>query len=290
MIRTDKDEAQENTPTGRIYLEYIKLNIMYKNKDKNLQRLIRKRIYIMKIDIAHLKYTPKQIKKKTRKISRKILAESENIDNGNFNSIAIRDVAHLFELYDQYFFDNFFQGHHRQKIFFRLSDRMTRSGGRITYAQQTETYTISLSTTLIFQTFHDVTREVAVNGIVCHNRLEATMRLLEHEIIHLLEWVRFGSSNCSKPLFQDLSYNIFGHTEVTHQLVTQTERARKKFNIRVGDKVSFEYNGKTHHGFISRITKRATVMANDPDGEYKDFQGNRYCKYYIPLSSLEAVE
>ena len=263
---------------------------MHKNKDKNLQRPFRNRIYIMKIDIAHLKYTPKQIKKKTRKISRKILAESENIDNGNFNSIAIRDVSHLFELYDQYFFDRFFQDHHKQKIFFRLSDRMTRSGGRITYAQQTETYTISLSTTLIFQTFHDVTREVAVNGIVCHNRLEATMRILEHEIIHLLEWVRFGSTSCSKPRFQDLSYNIFGHTEVTHQLVTQTERARKKFNLGVGDKVSFEYNGKTHHGFISRITKRATVMANDPDGNYKDFQGNRYCKYYIPLSSLEAVK
>ena len=244
----------------------------------------------MKIDIAHLKYTPKQIKKKTRKISRKILAESENIDNGNFNSIATRDVSHLFELYDQYFFDRFFKDHHRQKIFFRLSDRMTRSGGRIAYAQQTETYTISLSTTLIFQTFHDVTREVAVNGIVCHKRLEATMRVLEHEIIHLLEWVRFGSSSCSQPRFQDLSYSIFGHTEVTHQLVTQTERAIKKFNLQVGDKVSFEYDGKTHNGFISRITKRATVMANDPDGNYKDFQGNRYCKYYIPLSSLEAVK
>ena len=249
-----------------------------------------KRIYIMKKDIAHLKYTPGQIKKKTRKISRKILAESENINNGNFNSIAVRDVTRLFELYDQYFFERFFQDHHRQKIFFSLSERMTRSGGRIAYAQQTETYTISLSTTLIFQTFHDVTREVAVNGIVCHNRLEATMRILEHEIIHLLEYVRFGSSSCSKPRFQDLSYNIFGHTEVTHQLVTQTERARKKFNLRVGDKVSFEYNGENHHGFISRITKRATVMVIDPDGEYKDFQGNLYCKYYIPLSALEAVK
>ncbi|TFH38714.1 MAG: hypothetical protein E4G94_11940 [ANME-2 cluster archaeon] len=244
----------------------------------------------MKIDIANLKYTPRQIKNKTRKISHKILAESENLDNRNFNSIAIRDVSRLFELYDQYFFDRFFQDHHRQKIFFGLSDRMTRSGGRIVYAQRTGTYTISLSTTLIFQTFHDVTRDVAVNGIVCHNRLEATMRILEHEIIHLLEYVRFGSSSCSKPRFQDLSYNIFGHTEVTHQLVTQTERAQKKFNLQAGDKVSFEYNGMTHHGFISSITKRATVMANDPDGDYKDFQGNRYCKYYIPLSSLEAVK
>jgi len=244
----------------------------------------------MKTDIGHLKYTPGQIKKKTRKIYRRILAESENLDSGNFKSIAIRDVSRLFELYDQYFFDRFFQDHYRKKVFFRLSERMTRSGGRIAYAKQAGTYTISLSTTLIYQTFHDVTREVSVNGIVCHDRLEATMRVLEHEIIHLLEWVRFGSSSCSKSRFQELSHSIFGHTDVTHQLVTQTERARKKFNLRVGDKVSFEYDGKPHHGFISRITQRATVMAHDPNGDYKDPQGNRYSKYYIPLPSLEIIE
>jgi hypothetical protein len=247
-------------------------------------------IYTMKIDIAHLKYTPKQIKKKTRKIYRKMLTESKNFDGGNFKSIGTSDIACLFELYDQYFFDRFFQNHYKNNIFFRLSERLTRSAGRIAYEKQIGRYTISLSTTLIFQSFHDVTREVLVNGIVCHDRLEATMHVLEHEIIHLLEWVLFGSSSCSKPRFQNLSYNIFGHTEVTHQLVTQTELAREKFNINVGDRVSFEHDGKTYYGLISRITKRATVMANNPHGEYKDSKGNRYSKYYVPLSSLEVVK
>jgi len=241
-------------------------------------------------NLAHLKYTSKQIKKKTRKIYRKILTESKNIDCGNYNGIAISDVYRLFELYDRYFFDSFFQNNYQEKIFFRLSKRMTRAAGRIAYTRPPETYTISLSTTLIFQTFHDVNREVSANGIVCHDRLEATMRVLEHEIIHLLEWVLFNSTSCSKPRFQNLSHNIFGHTQVTHQLITQTERARKKFNLRVGDNVSFEYDGETHHGFISRITKRATVMANDPKGDYKDPQGNRYSKYYIPLPSLELIK
>jgi len=244
----------------------------------------------MKNDIALLKYTPGQIKKKTKKIYRKILTESENLDSGNFNRIGTSDINRLFELYDQYFFDRFFQNQYKNNIFFRLSERMTSSAGRIAYAKQIGTYTISLSTTLIFQTFHDVTREVSANGIVCHDRLEATMHVLEHEIIHLLEWVVFNSSSCSQPRFQNLSYNIFGHTQVTHRLVTQTERARKKFNLHVGEEVSFEYNGKTYYGFISRITKRATVMANDPKGDYKDPQGNQYSKYYIPLSSLEVVK
>ena len=247
-------------------------------------------VHMMKKNIAHLKYTPGQIKKKTRKIYRKILSESKNLDSGNYNGIATSDVYRLFELYDLYFFDRFFQNNYQDKIFFRLSKRMTRAAGRIAYTKPAETYTISLSTTLIFQTFHDVTREVSANGIVCHDRLEATMHVLEHEIIHLLEWVLFNSTSCSKPRFQHLSYNIFGHTQVTHQLITQTERARKKFNLKVGDNVSFEHDGETHYGFISRITKRATVMANDPKGDYKDPQGNRYSKYYIPLPLLEVVK
>ncbi|MEA1944684.1 MAG: hypothetical protein U9N07_05055 [Euryarchaeota archaeon] len=240
----------------------------------------------MKKDLANLKYTPREIKKKSKKIYRQILAESENFDCGNFKAIGTDNLASLFELYDLYFFDKFFNNNYREKISFRLSRRMTKAAGKIACMKHTKTYTISLSTTLISQTFHDVTREVVVNGIVCHDRLEATMRILEHEIIHLLEWVLFGSTSCSKPRFRRLSRNIFGHTDVTHQLVTQAERAHKKFNLRVGDEAVFEYDGETQSGIISRITKRATVMVKDLDGHFLDSQGNRYTKYYVPLQHL----
>ena len=73
-------------------------------------------------------------------------------------------------------------------------------------------------------------------------------------------------------------------------MMTNLRRMSVKFNLTVGDNVTFEHDGETHHGFISRITKRATVMANDPKGDYKDPQGNRYSKYYIPLPLLEVVK
>lgn len=240
----------------------------------------------MKKGLADLKYTSTGIKKKSRKIYRQILVKSKNFDCGNFKAIGTEDLANLFELYDLYFFNRFFHNNYKEKISFRLSRRMTRAAGRIAYTKHDGTYTISLSTTLISQTFHDVKRKVTVNGIVCHDRLEATMRVLEHEIIHLLEWVLFGETSCSKPRFRSLSRNIFGHTDVTHQLVTQAERAHKRFNLQVGTEVVFEYDGKTYRGVISRITKRATVMVRDSDGHFQDFHGNLYSKYYIPLQHL----
>lgn len=241
-------------------------------------------------DLADLKYTSREIKKKSKKIYRQILAESENFDCGNFKAIGTDDLASLFGLYDLYFFNRFFHNNYKEKISFRLSRRMTRAAGGIAYRKHDGTYTIALSTTLVSQTFHDVKREVTVNGIVCHDRLEATMRVLEHEIIHLLEWVLFGKTSCSKPGFRSLSRNIFGHTDVTHQLVTQAERAHKRFNLRVGDEAVFEHDGKTYRGVISRITKRATVMVRDSDGHFQDSQGNRYSKYYVPLQHLNRSE
>ncbi len=238
-------------------------------------------------DFVNLKFTPQDIEKKTRKIYRQILAESKNFDKGNFKIIGTDDLWRLFELYDLYFLNACLYNNYREKIFFRLSRRMTKAAGKTTYMKHTGTYVISLSTTLIFQTFHDIMREVVVNGIVCHDRLEATMRVLEHEIIHLLELVLFGSSSCSQLRFKRLSHNIFCHTDVTHQLVTQAERAQKKFSLRVGDEVLFEYEGEARRGIISRITKRATIMVKDSNGLYSDPQGNRYSKYYIPLPLLK---
>ena len=242
-----------------------------------------------KTELVKLRYPSDEIKDKTKAIYRQILAESGNLKEGNFGRISTEDFRRLFELYDQHFFDGFFLGHCREKLFFRLSRRMTRAGGKTTYAKKAGTYEIALSTTLIFQTFQDVVREVTVNGIVCHDRLEATMRVLEHEIVHLLELVVFGCSSCTESRFRQLSHNIFGHTGTTHRLVTQAERAREKFSLKPGDEAVFEFEGTVRRGLISRITKRATVMVRDPNGPYADAHGDRYVKFYVPIHLLRPV-
>jgi len=236
---------------------------------------------------SKLIYNPNEVKMKTKKIYSKLLKKSENIHQGNFKSIGSNDLRFLFLQYDHYFFDSYFRENYRDKIAFRLSQRMTKTGGSCKYLKRSKAYIITLSMTLIFQTFMDVQREIVVNGITCNDRLEATMRILEHEIIHLLEFILYGSSSCSKPQFKTLSYNIFSHTAVTHELVTQAERAYKSLNLKVGDDVEFKYDEQKLQGTISRITKRATVMVKNASGQYSDKYGNRYLKFLVPLSWLK---
>jgi len=239
-----------------------------------------------------LKYSRTKIGKKGKKIFHRMIAESKYITDSNFKQISERDVALMFQLYDEIFFNSFFTSNHKDHIDFRLSSRMTRSGGKTTKKMKRGriSYEICLSSELLFQTFDDVQRKVEVNGIVCRNRLEAAMRIMEHEIIHLLEMIVFGESSCSAPRFKKIVKNIFGHTDVTHKLVTQRERAYKKMGLKVGDRVKFSYDGRRREGIIYRITKRATVMVRDMKGLYADKKGNRYSKYYIPLESLSRVE
>jgi len=102
---------------------------------------------------------------------------------------------------------------------------MTKAAGKTYHHLKTNNITISLSLPLLFQTFQEIQRTIMINGISCHNRLDATMRIFEHELIHMIEFFFFEKSSCNKPRFKQLAHNIFGHTGVTHQLITQREIA-----------------------------------------------------------------
>ena len=115
------------------------------------------------------------------------------------------------------------------------------------------------------------------------------MRILEHEIIHLIEFMVFNKSSCAKPQFKLICSNIFGHKAVKHQLITRAEIAQVEHNLKIGDRVEFEFEGKIQRGFVNRITKRATVMVPDRAGNFIDSKGKRYLKFYIPVELLRAV-
>ena len=59
-------------------------------------------------EIINLKYSPKEISKKTGQIFDITLAQSKYITKSNFNSIGKEDLERLFYLYDSYFFDDYF--------------------------------------------------------------------------------------------------------------------------------------------------------------------------------------
>ena len=146
-------------------------------------------------------------------------------------------------------------------------------------------YEITISTTLLYNTFQNVDRTVTVGGLICHDRLEALQRIFEHELLHLAEFLGWGRSNCRGRNYHALSRRIFAHEGAFHDLITPRETARAAFDIRVGDRVSFELDGARYRGMVNRITRRATVLVEDPRGQlFSD--GKVYRRFYVPLPLL----
>lgn len=239
---------------------------------------------------SELNFSPPEIIKRTRRINNEARSGIVNFHQGNFIRIGTQDFRKLFELYDEYFFDGYFGKNYNGKIVFDLSKRMTNAGGKVTQRKDSDVFKITLSTHLIFNTFNRDKRDIRVNGLVCSDRLEAVMRILEHEIVHLIELITFKQSSCKQTRFREMAHRLFLHTETTHQLVTQTEAAQRDFQLHIGDTVEFEFEGAICRGVITGIRKRATVMVEDKKGDYRDVKGKKYKKYYVPLQVLKQIK
>jgi hypothetical protein len=226
------------------------------------------------------------IASKTNAIYADFLRESLKGQTGNFTVIKDSDLRTLFQMYDRSFFGGFFTIEYVKKLKFAFSNKMTKTGGKLQVSRDKKNYKIVLSIYLLYKSFNQDTREIIINGLVCKDRLEAAMRILEHEIVHLIEYVLYGDSSCSKPRFRTLSKRLFNHTGVTHRLITQDEIAHTNFDLHIGDTVIFEVEDDTLTGIIYRINKRATVMVKHKKGDYFDTKGTRYKKYYVPLQSM----
>lgn len=229
-----------------------------------------------------------------RDVYEHVLLNSPNIRSPNFDVISAADLGMLFQLTDELFFGGeigrYVEKNYAKPLTFRLSTRMTTAGGTTTMmkpgSKERETeFEIAIATTPLFGTFK-VESHAKVGGVKCLSRLEALQRIMEHEVVHLVELLGTGDSNCQAKPFRMLVRNYFGHRESNHQLLTPTDVARKQLGIRCGDSVTFKVEGNRYTGFVNRITKRATVLVKDPSGvEYDD--GVRYAKFYVPLPMLK---
>jgi hypothetical protein len=249
-----------------------------------------------------LLYSPDEVDERSRRIYDEMLVRSPNLRTGNFTRIGTDDLERLFDAYDREFFrgrlGEMLHEDGAHPMSFRLSRRLTSAAGQTMRlvrqiqragrpATQVE-YEITVSTTLLFNTFQNVDRKVAVGGLECRDRLEALQRIFEHELLHLAEFLGWTRSNCRAANFHALSRRIFAHEGVFHDLVTPREEAGVAFGIVAGDRVTFEHEGIRRVGHVNRITCRATVLVEDPKGRlYSD--GKRYLTFYVPLPMLRKV-
>lgn len=236
-----------------------------------------------------------EIDARKKQIHATVLSSSEYIDHPNFTSIHTNDLEILFAEYDRRFFDGQIkQSLGTAPLHFGLSQRMTSSGGRTSWhsdrSNDRHRYEIRVSTTVLFSCFaEDDHRPISGSGIVCHDRLDALQRVMEHELVHLIEMMLWHESSCAKSRFHSISLRFFGHTENKHRLITPKEKAIVKYGIKPGMTVRFRLEGDEHEGIVSRINKRATVLVEDRRGE-RYSNGKHYAKFYVPVQLLEAVE
>jgi hypothetical protein len=251
------------------------------------------------MDLLSLHNTAKNVSAKTEIIRDMILAESKRIREPNFGTIHPDDLARLFALYDERFFDGWLGkaviDKTKTPLTFRLSSTMTRAGGKTIRTRIPQgsgghkfSFEIAIGSRLLFMTFGDVDRPVTVCGLSCENRLQALQRIMEHEIIHLAELLFFDKSSCSAGQFKFLAKNIFHHADTKHDLVTPIELAAVQHGIRLRQKVEFRFHGVRHIGMVNRIHHRATVLVESGEGR-KHTDGKRYLKFYMPLRMLTPV-
>lgn len=237
---------------------------------------------------------------RTREIHEYVLANSESITRPNFTTVSDADLGLLFHITDELFFQGSVGQLCEQKadapLTFRLSTRMTSSGGTTTMYRSGPRrsprleFEIAIATTPLFATFPSGSGESAsgpgeVGGVPCANRLEALQRIMEHEMVHLIEMLLWDDSNCSGKPFKSIVYRFFGHTTSNHRLLTPADVARRQWGIRPGDRVQFEFQGRPLSGWVNRITKRASVLVADPRG-VPHSDGQSYKTFYVPLHRL----
>jgi hypothetical protein len=246
-----------------------------------------------------LLYSAPEVDARKTRIYESLLAQSPQVRDGNFRVIGTDDLERLFNWYDREFFagrlGEMLMEDEAHPMTFRLSRRLVSAAGQtIRFVRRTERhgkpfakvdYEITISATLLFNTFHEVDRQVTVGGLVCNDRVEALQRIFEHELLHLAEFLAWGRSNCRAANFHRLSRRIFAHEGAFHDLITPREQARAAYDIRIGDYVSFEIDGAHHAGRVNRITRRATVLVEDPRGVLFD-DGKHYLTFYVPLPLL----
>ena len=241
-------------------------------------------------------------------IRQSLLERSTRIKSPWFDAAGSEDLVLLFGFYDHHFFADRLAERLRRDdsppIEFRLSNRMTRAAGKTIFQRErhrvggrmveTARYQIAISSLLLFQTFRngptraETHRAIEVAGVVCADRLAALLRVFEHELMHLAEFLVTGRSNCQAEPFRRLSRAIFGHSASVHSLMTPVESAAEVYAIRLGDRVAFDQGGLERVGLVRRITRRASVLVLDDAGRlYSD--GVRYMTYLVPLDQLRKV-
>ena len=140
------------------------------------------------------------------------------------DGLNVTQLRDLFDLYDLHFFDNAFNRYlvppNKFEVKFTTHAVTTAGFCKRTGCEYYISINKSIFTDKLFtgaaQHFH------AANGLVCRTKLDCLQLVMEHEMIHLLQFIWHQCANTKQSAhgveFKQLAKNIFGHTETKHEL------------------------------------------------------------------------
>lgn len=244
-------------------------------------------------DIFSLKLSNDEVEARRREISAIFMRDSEKAKTEKITALTSEDLSLLFRLYNDSFLEHWFDHNYKGKIKFSVSRQLTRSAGLTRCPKKIDTLRpedvlIEIKIGIdFFLNYGKLEGGNMVGGLETQNSLEALLLVFEHELCHVIEFIAYGRSSCKGKRFKTLAANIFGHKESCHKLPTHRQIAFNTLGLRIGDNISFTFEGRKLTGILYGINKRATVMVRDNKGLLADRQGKRYTKYYVPLSLIE---
>ncbi len=233
--------------------------------------------------------SPPEISGCESKVISTIQTTSRNLAMPNFRQLGPDDLTAAFDAIDQWFLNGAMRKAAIQPsvtLDFRLAKRMTHTGGTTAFRKRNgkRFFEISIAPRVIHETFQAVDKAL-VCGLECEDMRMALVRIMQHEMIHLAEFLCWGDSSCNANRFREIVLGLFGHTESRHRMLTPAERSRLTHQLGPGDRVVFSFEGKQMKGVVNRINKRATVLVPSSNGRrYSD--GGVYVRYYVPLNQL----
>ncbi|HEY0007571.1 MAG TPA: hypothetical protein VGB55_02510, partial [Tepidisphaeraceae bacterium] len=197
---------------------------------------------------ADLVQPPETMPARRALIRETMLQQSRGIQTPNFARCHDADLRLLLNLYDAHCFAG--QLHfrlsrgHCGSVALRYSNRLRSAGGK-TIRQRTADgaqYAIEIASRVLMCNFVRPGDSVVICGLPCGDRLDALMRVMEHELIHLAEFLFDGNSRCSAKPFRAAAAALFGHVAHQHAMITPRQRVLAATHIRPGNRVRFNHD------------------------------------------------
>jgi len=221
----------------------------------------------------------KKEQEKKEKLIYNHLLNNVFFDSNNFR-LNKKNIKESFKIFDKIYFENSISDNLKKinaKIYFKVNNRLYSTAGRCEYYHLNDKWEfgIVISSKIINNLFISNEKSLKINGKKCYSKIDCYISLFQHELIHLIIYIyciskgkKLGGHTST---FKKLAFNIFGHKEYKHNLLSGDADELEK------DELKFKSILKK--GFLVKTKKIKNI-------HYKGIIYNLTPKYvYIQLSN-----